>query len=51
MKPEKNDNGKDIFRLIEIEKSIPCALEKADMICRKENRQLLSTYSLNIVQE
>ena len=45
MKPEKDEKGEDIFRLIEIEKSIPCTLEKADMICRKENGQLLSTNS------
>lgn len=45
MKPEKDEKGEDIFRLIEIEKSIPCTLEKADMICRKENGQLLSTDS------
>lgn len=45
MKPEKDEKGDDIFRLIEIEKSIPCTLEKTDMICRKENGQFLSTDS------
>lgn len=45
MKPEKDEKGDEIFRLIEIEKSIPCALKKADMICRKENGQLVSTDS------
>jgi integrase len=45
MKPEKDEKGDEIFRLIEIEKSIPCTLRKADMICRKENGQLVSTDS------
>ncbi|MFW2489326.1 tyrosine-type recombinase/integrase [Clostridium chromiireducens] len=45
IKPEKDEKGDEIFRLIEIEKSIPCALQKADMICRKENGQMISTDS------
>ncbi len=45
MKLEKDEKGEDIFRLIEIEKSIPCAFEVADMICRKENGQFVSTDS------
>ena len=45
IKPEKDEKGDEIFRLIEIEKSIPCALQKGDMICRKENGQMISTDS------
>ena len=45
MKAEKDEKGGEIFRLIEVEKSIPCALQKADMICRKENGQIVSTDS------
>lgn len=45
MKPEIDEKGDEIFRLIEVEKSIPCDLQKADMICRRENGELVSTDS------
>lgn len=49
MKSEQDEKSDEIFRLIEIEKSIPCALRKADLICRKEtwSQQIPSS----IVQE
>lgn len=38
IKSEKDEKG-------DIEKSIPCTLQKGDMICRKENGQMISTDS------
>lgn len=45
MKPEIDEKGEQIFRLLEIEQSVPCNLMKADMICRKENGQLITSDS------
>lgn len=45
LKPEKDEKGDDLFRLIEIERSIPCAYQPANMICVKENGQYVSTDS------
>lgn len=44
-KPEKDEKGNTVFRLIEIEHAIPCALERANMICVRENGQFVSTDS------
>lgn len=44
-KKEKDEKGEDIYRLIEIEQSIPCQLPKADMVCIRENGQYVSTDS------
>lgn len=45
LKEEKDEKGKPIQRVIEIEKSIPCTLPTADMIFRKENGDYISTDS------
>ena len=45
MKPEIDEKGEQIFRFLEIEQSVPCNLTKADMICRKENGQLITSDS------
>ncbi|EET60370.1 site-specific recombinase, phage integrase family [Marvinbryantia formatexigens DSM 14469] len=45
LKPEKDEKGDEIFRLIETERSIPCALNRANMICVRENGQYVSTDS------
>lgn len=45
-KPEKDEKGDTIYRLIEIEKAVPCALEYVNMVCVKENGDLLSVDSM-----
>lgn len=42
-KPEKDEKGNTIYRLIEAEKSLPVALQEADLVMRKENGQYSST--------
>ena len=42
-KPEKDEKGNTIYRLIEVEKSLPVALPEADLVMRKENGQYSST--------
>ena len=37
MKKETDEKGKDIYRLIEVEKSVPVGLPQANLIMRKEN--------------
>ena len=44
-KEEKDEKGNTIFRLVEVEKSVPVALPKANLIMRKENGQYSSTDS------
>lgn len=45
LKEETDEKGKPIQRVIEIEKSIPCALPTADVVFRKENGEYVSTDS------
>lgn len=45
LKQELDEKGKQIQRVIEIEKNIPCTLPIADMIFRKENGEYVSTDS------
>lgn len=44
-KEEIDEKGNKIYRLIEVEKGIPCALPVANMVMRKENGQYSSTDS------
>lgn len=44
-KEEKDEKGNTIYRLVEIEKGIPCALPVVNLIMRKENGQYSSTDS------
>lgn len=44
-KEEKDEKGNIIYRLIEVEKSVPVTLPKANLIMRKENGQYSSTDS------
>lgn len=44
-KEEKDEKGNTIFRLVEVEKTVPVALPKANLIMRKENGQYSSTDS------
>lgn len=45
MKKEIDEKGKDIYRLIEVEKSVPVGLPQANLIMRKENGQYSSSDS------
>ncbi len=45
LKDEKDEKGKNIQRIIEIEKRIPCSLPTANVIFRKENGEYVSTDS------
>lgn len=45
-KPEKDEKGDTIFRLVEIEKAIPCAIKRVNMVCIKESGELLSVDSM-----
>lgn len=44
-KPEKDEKGETIYRLVEIEAGIPCTLELSNMLCIRENGQFISTDS------
>lgn len=44
-KEEKDEKGNTIFRLVEVEKSIPVSLPQANLIMRKENGQYSTTDS------
>ena len=44
-KEEKDEKGNTIYRLIEVEKSVPVALPQANLIMRKENGQFSSVDS------
>ena len=44
-KEEKDEKGNTIHRLIEVEKSVPVSLQKANVIMRRENGQYVSTDS------
>ena len=44
-KAEKDEKGNTIYRLIEVERSVPVSLPKANLIMRKENGQYSSTDS------
>lgn len=43
LKKELDEKGEEIFRLIEIERSIPCSLPKVDMVCVRQNGEYAST--------
>lgn len=45
-KPEKDEKGDTIYRLIEVEKGVPCSLESVNLINVRENGQLLSMDSM-----
>ncbi len=41
-KPEIDEKGDTIYRLEELEKSIPCTLEQVELVCIREDGRLLS---------
>lgn len=45
LKPEKDEKGNLIYRIIPIERCIECALKRVDMICVRENGEYVSTDS------
>lgn len=45
-KPEKDEKGDTIYRLVEIENAIPCALEPVKLVCTKVSGELLSVDSM-----
>ncbi len=45
-KPELDEKGDTIYRLVEVEAGVPCTLEPVDMLNVKENGQLLSMNSM-----
>lgn len=45
LKPEKDEKGNTIYRIIPIERSIPCTLTRVEMVCVRENGEYVSTDS------
>lgn len=45
LKKESSEKGEPIYRLIEIERSIPCSLPRVDMICVRDNGKYVSSDS------
>ncbi len=45
-KPEQDEKGDTIYRLVEIEAGVPCPLESVDIINVRENGQMLSMNSM-----
>lgn len=45
LKPEKDEKGNTIYRIIPVERCVKCALKKVDMVCVRENGEYVSTDS------
>jgi len=45
LKPEKDEKGNAIYRIIPIERCVECALERVEMICVRENGDYVNTDS------
>lgn len=45
MKAEKDEKGDTIYRIIPVERNIPCTLPRVDMICVRENGEYVSSDS------
>lgn len=45
LKPEKDEKGNTIHRIIPIERCVPCALQRVEMVCVRENGEYVSTDS------
>lgn len=45
LKPEKDEKGNTIYRIIPIERCVPCALQRVEMVCVRENGDYISTDS------
>lgn len=45
LKPEKDEKGNTIYRIIPVERSIDCTLQRIDLLCCRENGEYVSTDS------
>lgn len=45
LKPEKDEKGNTIYRLIPAERAIECSLKRVEMVCVRENGEYVSTDS------
>lgn len=45
LKPEKDEKGNTIYRIIPVEHCIECSLKRVDMVCVRENGEYISTDS------
>ncbi len=45
LKPEKDEKGNTIYRIIPVERNIDCSLTRVEMVCVRENGQYISTDS------
>lgn len=45
LKPEKDEKGNTIYRIIPVEKSVECTMKRVDMVCVRENGKYVSTDS------
>ena len=45
LKPEKDEKGDPMYRIIPVERSVECALKKVEMVCVRENGEYVSTDS------
>ena len=45
LKPEKDEKGDTIYRIIPVERSVECAMRKVEMVCVRENGEYVSTDS------
>ncbi len=45
MKPEKDEKGDTIYRIIPAERCVSCTLQRVDMVCIRENGEYVSTDS------
>lgn len=45
LKPEKDEKGDSIYRIIPIERCVPCSLKRVEMLCVRENGAYINTDS------
>lgn len=45
LKPEKDEKGNTIYRIIPVERCVECALTRVDLVCVRENGEYVSTDS------
>lgn len=45
LKPETDEKGNTIFRIIPVERSVECCLQRVEMVCVRENGEYISTDS------
>ena len=51
LKPEKDEKGNTIYRIIPAERRIECTLKRVDMVCVRENGEYISTDSFKYVKD